>query len=291
MNAAVNTRECCDNKCDDVCFSVSDPIVSDALYAGLVKLSDNSILKELYARNGYAKAVLCKDIEQELTRNVDVLERYINTDICLCPDEINIVVENILKYADMSCCRSAERKDVEIDSSGYNQWVLANPNCDVYEAWETAYLGICTEFKFGNVFVQETPKLMFDLAITPVQNKCDLIMAISVQNEECKNPEIGIKISEIECKLDHDILVKNNNNCELSFDSYVRIIECGVKPDVVSKLVECGFKLEPNIEKKSCDIILDAKTKITLCDYKFSLNNNPIGCELASQIFGVQVCK
>ena len=292
MSAVANSVKCCKG-CKDTCFTVRDKIVKDAAYAGMVKLSDNSILKNAFLKQGYIKGVLCKDTELDLTRNVEILNKYISIQsesMCLCPDEVLQVVDNILRVADINCCNSSERADLIIDESGYNEWVIQNPDCVVYESWEAAYMGICTQFSFGEVFLQEDPKLIYEIAVTPIENKCDLIYAISEQNNNCEI-KADVNISEVEsCKIQYEALVKNIQ-CDLSFDSYVKIIDCGIKPEVVSKLVECGFKLEANIEKKSCDIHIDAKTTITLCDYKFDLNSQNIDCKLASDIFGVNVCR
>lgn len=294
MNAAAKSVKCCKG-CKDTCFTVRDKIVKDALYAGMVKLSDNSILKNAFLKQGYIKGVLCKDTELDLTKNVEILNKNIsnqNDSMCLCPDEILQIVDNILRVADINCCNSSERADLIIDHSKYDEWVIKNPDCVVYEEWEAAYYGICTQFSFGEVFLQEDPKLIFEFAITPIENKCELIYAISEQNkkEDCEI-SADFKITEIEsCKLEYEAIVKETK-CDLTFDAYVKIIECGVKPEVVSKLVECGFKLEPNVEKKSCDIQVDAKTTITLCDYKFDLNSKNIDCSIASDIFKVNVCR
>lgn len=293
MNAAAKSVKCCEG-CKDTCFTVRDKSVKDALYAGIVRLSNNSILKNAFLKQGYIKAVLCKDAELDLTRNVELLNKYISMQeayMCLCPDEILQIVDNILRVADISCCNSSERADLIIDDSLYNEWIIKNPDCVVYESWEAAYYGICTKFSFGEVFVQEDPKLIYEIAVTPIEHKCELVYAISEQNKKECDIKADFKISEVEsCKLNYDLLVKQTQ-CDLNFDTYVKIIECGIKPEVVSKLVECGFKLEPNVEKKSCDIKLDAKTTITMCDYKFDLNSENIDCKIASDIFGVNVCR
>lgn len=296
MNAVavkpVNT--CCDH-CKDICFDVDSKIVGDTIYAAKVKLSDNSLKKDQYLDNGYAKGLLCKDKELDLLRNLNLLEKYKAYSRipvfqkCLCDNDIQKIVDNILGIADISCCSDSNRADVIIDSSGYNDWVLKNPDCIVYESWEAAYLGICTKFSLGSVFLETNPKLLYDISVADISNKCDLIVAVSIQNKQpCElNTDITVDIDD--CKLQYDLMV-DSHNCSLEFDAYVNLIKCGVKAEVVSKLVECGFIIDYNAERKSCDINLGHDSKVTLCDLKFCIDSTNINCEAASEILGVQIC-
>lgn len=296
MNVAavkpVNT--CCD-KCKDICFDISSSIVSDSIYAAKVKLSENSLKKDDFLENGYTKGVLCKDKELELLRNLELLQQYKaygkinNFQKCLCDNEIQKLVDNILGIADIACCSDPKRKDVVIDTSGYDQWVLKNPNCIVYESWEASYLGICTKFSLDSVFLETPPKLLYDISVANISNKCDLVMAISIQNEKPCDVNADINVTLEDCKLQYDLLV-SEHKCDLTFNAYVEMIKCGVKAEVISKIVGCGLNVRFNAEKKSCDIMLEDNISVTLSDAKFCFEEKNINCEAASEILGVQIC-
>lgn len=295
VDAVKSISTCCD-KCKDICFSIDGKIISDSIYAGKVTLSNNSLRKNDFLINGYAKGILCKDKEHELLRNIELLDKYRSlykiSDIqkCLCDNDIQKLVDNILGIADISCCSDEDRADVVIDDSAYNEWVIKNPNCVVYESWEAAFLGVCTEFSIEKIFLQQDPKLLYELNVANIDNKCDLILAINIQNQICSPVLADIKVTKEEtCKLEYEILIKEKN-CNIEFDTYVKLIDCGIKAEVISKLLDCGLNIDYNAEKKSCDVFLDSDIKITLCDYKFNFDINETSCAIASDIFGVQLC-
>ena len=311
MNVGVNRSidTCCD-RCKDHCYNVESQKVLDALYAAKIHLSNNSQKKLAYKKQGYIKNLLCKDIEEELTKNTELLEEYLRDNRvkdfqhCLCVNEIEKIVDSIIGNIDMSCCSSGDRCDLIIDESNYAKWVMEHPDCLVYEEWEAAYLGICTKFKFGDVFKEDEPKLIYELAVKEISNKCDLITAISIQNEcekqqefdfaitkeENCSREIDVKVSfEEACKQEYKFIVEAQN-CGITIDTYVQLRECGVKAEVISKLLECGYNIKANVEKQSCDIQIDTETVITLCDYKFSINSDHEDCKIVSEILGVNMC-
>lgn len=297
MNADVKPINTCCDKCKDICLNIKSQSVKDAIYAGKVLLSDNSLKKNAFVRQGYIKGVLCKDEELSLTKNIELLEKYIaynrieDFQKCICDDGVSQLVDNILGIADVSCCNSSDRSDLIIDSSGYNEWVLQNPNCLVYESWEAAFLGICTKFSFEKVFLQEDPKLIYNISVANIPNKCDLITAISVQNDDAIEFNFDYKVmTEKDCKVEYEILV-SETNCDLKFNAYAELRKCGIKLEAISKLVKCGLKISPNVDKQSCDIHIDANTVLTICDYKFNINSENINCKIASDILGVDLCK
>lgn len=299
MNVDVKPVNTCCDKCEGICLNIDSKFVRDVLYAGKVLLAENSLKKIAFIRHGYVKGILCKDKELSLSRNIELLEKYLfynkikDFQKCLCDNEISQLIDNILGIADISCCNNSDRSDLIIDSSGYNQWVLENPGCMVYESWEAAFFGICTKFHFENIFLQEQPKLIYDLSVSNIKNKCDLIAAISIQNDdktEC-NLDYGIEVVNSEkCELDYKLLV-SENNCNITFDTYIKLRNCGIKAAAISKLVKCDVIIEPNITRNSCDITMESGVKITLCDYKFNINSENINCELASTILGVELCR
>lgn len=288
MNVHVNPVNTCCDKCKGSCFNLEMQVVEDALYAGKYLLSNNSIKKNNYLVNGYAKGVLCKDIELNLLNNLEILEKYLllyktkEIQRCLCDDELSIIIDNILGIADISCCSSSDRSDIIIDDSGYNEWVVRNPYCQVYETWESAYLGLCTKFNIENVFRNEVPKLIYEINIAQVKNKCDLITAISIQNDNASSEE------NCEYEVEYKVI---SQKCDLTFEMYSKIRNCGVKANVISKIVDCGINVSYNSEKNTCDIHLSPTSKIALCDLKFNINSEKINCELASNILGVDLCE
>ena len=292
----INT--CCD-KCKDICLNIESQFVRDALYAGKVLLSDNSLKKNLFVKQGYIKGILCKDKELSLTKNIELLEKYLiynkieDFQKCLCDNDISQLIDNILGIADISCCSSSDREDLIIDESGYEQWAIENPNCLVYDSWEAAFLGICTKFSLEEVFFKEDPKIIYELSATNIPNKCNLIFAISVQNDTKIGCDLNYNVivsEEKDCKLEYDLMV-SQTKCDLSFEVFTEIRKCGVKAEAIIELVKCGLKITPNVEKQSCDIHVDANTKITLCDYKFNIDTNNINCKIISEILGVDLCE
>jgi hypothetical protein len=298
MNVGASINTCCD-KCKGICLNIESQFVKDALYAGKVLLSDNSLKKNAFVKQGYIKGILCKDKELSLTKNIELLEKYLiynkieDFQKCLCDNDISQLIDNILGIADISCCLSSDREDLIIDESGYEQWAIQNPNCLVYDSWEAAFLGICTKFNLEKVFFKEDAKVLYQLSIANIPNKCNLIFAINVQNDTKIGCDLNYNVivsTEQDCKLEYEAMI-SQIKCDLTFKTYVDIRKCGVKAEAITELVKCGLKIEPNVARNSCDIIIDPSTKITLCDYKFNIDSKNINCKIASDILGVELCE
>jgi len=295
MSAVVNKINSCCEKCKNVCFDIDSKFLQDVLYAGNIKLSENASNKVFFEENGYVNEVLCKDEEQKLIKCLQLIDKhlsiikdkdYIN---CICTDDILILIDRILSIADISCCKDNARCDLITEDSGYDEWVLNNPYCQVFESWEASYYRICSKVEFGKVSFIDNSKTIYNISVLPINEKCDILSAVKVQLESCKNIELDYKANLDQCKIDYNIIV-SNHNCNLGFESYVDLIECGIKHETIVKMISCGLKFKANVSKRTCDIETNTGITLQMCDMTSIADVSEEECKIITKVIGINIC-
>ena len=139
-------KECLPNCCKDCpkcpdCYDLNEHRLRDILYALDMRIAE---LTEAYICEqnwGYSKEKNPWEEIDTLNTLRPVVSDYekatrFGLDVCLCPHEINAIIEKILCRVSLSCCNDEHRCDLIIDESNLHNWILSNPTCVAYEKWE-----------------------------------------------------------------------------------------------------------------------------------------------------------
>lgn len=225
----------------------------------LEQLSDNRI-KVLYY--GYSCDKKAEDKIKILDNYIRVMEDenrkiLLGGKACLDCDKLQRLAEKV-RYITTSCDLEA-RRDLVIDKSKLDAWLVKYPFCASYEKWEKFAYRVCgllnlevraeridCEVDFEIFSTEQVCNLVFD--ITREQIPCDIMIAISVYRQAC---DLDFKISrtEKECRLDFKLL-HSEVECDLDFKTYRKLIECNLSYDVIRTVYEngCSFTIGDSVE-------------------------------------------
>lgn len=284
----VNTS--CEKNCDECpnCYNLTEYRLRDILYAINEKIVQHSeyIICTLLWGYGCKKGIKDGDFEKLLNYQSSI-ERYYQSlrtgyELCLCPSEIQEIVEKTLDLVDLSCCTSPKRKDVKFDESGLDLWVLENPGCVAYEAWERHLIRIVPLIGISVKSVNKSCDIL--ATVKEVTDKCKFLYTISVYNVANSCITTKVKVSEKECKLEYKTLIKEHN-CNFSFDVYTKLKECNMTPKVITNLLSCGVTVGYNVEKKCPQLTIGTKS-VAMCDTKINVFSNNVDKKLLSEFSG-----
>lgn len=243
-------EKCC------ICY---DPKLDALIYqskATLEKLS-NEIVKAL--SYGYS-------CDKKAESKMDLLQNYLyvledeNRKIalggkpCLNCYVLQALAEKVRKLT--ASCNMGQRKDLIVDKSGVDLWLIDNPYCVSRKKWERIANIVCEAFNLDIEIKNITDDCDLSLDIMSMETACDLtfeivrnlipcdiMLAISAYNEAC---DLGLEItrSEEECKIDFDLLVEEVE-CDLDLKAYQTLIECNLSFDIIKTVYEngCSFNI------------------------------------------------
>lgn len=256
--------ECCK---DDNCFEIDLNTIDELIYACKFKIADLSSqeMQVLFYAEGCfprEKINLGKKVQCYLT----ILERvwkqvYYSAKLCLCPKEIQSVIEATKGLVDVSCCNRG-REDCLFDESEMAQYVIDNPACQSYANWNKWTKYFCGEIEFKIEIEERACDIMFAIAKDVLP--CNVLFALQVKKQMC---DLGFKVnrSEDECKLDWKILVEETK-CDIDFTTYYRLTCCGFSYDIVKSIIDTGCTIEV-IGDGDCDIeITTIMGNYNVCD-------------------------
>lgn len=283
-------NQSCDKICNSCpnCYNLSEYRLRDILYAineKIVQHSEYLICKLMW---GYGCKQFIEDGDFEKLLNYQSsIERYYQSlrngyEPCLCPDEIESIVERALDLIDIGCCNSPNRKDLVIDESNLDLWVLDNPGCVAYEAWERHLVRIVPKVGISVKSVDMSCDIL--ATVKEVSDKCKFLYTVSVYNVANSCITTKVKVNKKECKLDYNALVKEHK-CNLSFDVYTKLIECNMTPKIIGSLLSCGVSVNYNVEKK-CPQIEIGTQSIAVCDTKVNVFSNNVDKKLLADYSG-----
>jgi hypothetical protein len=230
-----------------------------------------------------------------LKNHLDALQKGYPT--CLCPSELQTILEDVQNIVGLTCCSDPQRRDLVIDRSNYDPWVLDNPGCVVYEDWEKSFKKACPVLgiKVDKVSsLEEITKLVYKLTVstydscavlfnikaytvnvkdncfdvrwtsTPIECNLEVLKSVrAVDLSKCLS--YGLSSEQIaNCKTSYDLLIKETK-CKMTFGTYIDLLSCHLTTEIISSLVKCG--LEVNYDaKKLCPVLKIENTVVHLYD-------------------------
>jgi hypothetical protein len=178
---------------------------------------------------------------------------------CLCPDEIQSIKGKVVALVDMVCCTASDRSDITIDYSAYDQWVISNPDCVVYNEWERVLKCITPEFLIVIEKLEDECKVLFDMLVerdtTASENACKVLAVVEKMNCDI---DFKIEIVPEECAIEYKILVEKFK-CDFTLKAYVELKKCNLSFKVVTELLDCGYKLRYNVKKQCAEMVVNSK--------------------------------
>lgn len=273
------------------CFNLTRGRIRDVLYAIDEKIAQHSKYLICKLRWGYGcKADINEaDYEKLLSYKYSILRFYQSLregyEPCLCPEEIQSIIEKSLDLVDISCCTSPNRKDILIDKSKFDLWVLENPGCVAYDNWERGLINACPKVGITVKSVKKSCDILSTVKL--VDDKCKFLYTVSVYSVADSCIKVKTKVDRKECKLKYDALVKEYN-CSLSFSSYLKLIECNMTAEVIGSFLSCGLGVDYNV-KNGCPEVKVATQTLSLCDTKVNIFSTSVDDALLKEFSGTDV--
>lgn len=163
---------------------------------------------------------------------------------CVCKEDLANLTE--LTRTLVGECTSL-RIDLITDSSGYEEWVLANPDIVARDVWEECLYSKCT--------ITYTLSLARDL--NNKKKDCSIVYSLIKSIHSC-DLKYDLKKSTKNCQIEYDIISKTKD-CKITFDEYVEIIKCGGSIELVKNAINCGIGIEVNHADKCLDLTYNLK--------------------------------
>jgi hypothetical protein len=180
---------------------------------------------------------------------------------CLSEKELQSLKERIIdRVCDVNS--NIKRLDIDIDTSGFNNWALANPNCVPKEKWEIFCHDYICDIGFELVARDLGECLVFD--ITQQDISPNLLFLISFHNEYCTT-NLNPKRENIECELEYNVL-KDGFNCNIDYTTYKKVYECFQSHELIKEFYACGVELGYDNNKQCVDIKVSPKKSYAICD-------------------------
>ena len=223
-------------------------MLKDLLYTVKLKIEEGSIAS-VKNKIGSEGAYIIPFYEPLLEYKVLLEEELYNISKgfkrCLKPEQIECLKNNILSITGR-LCRVTTYRDITVDDSKKNQWLVKHPYCAVYEDWEKWSHYICG--KLNIKFEVERKSCDFVLELVREIIPCDILVYVQAYKKAC---DIGIKLdlNKDRCKSEFKILVEEHK-CDFSFNTYVELKKCNVTFDMIKKVYDCDLKLNINSEFK-----------------------------------------
>lgn len=213
--------------------------------------------------NTYSESLLCKSkwgyskFEynpkefRKLSLYKNTLENYIEylnegVEPCLKDSEVEQLKDNILSIVPL--CK--ESTYCISDRTNFDSWVLQNPYCVAYEAWERCLYTQMPEFTVK--VNKDTCKILFDIFAT--DKKEDIFRIKYLVDAHKIRCDLGFDPSLIDlntCKFEYQALAEKYD-CDLDFDTYFELKKCNLTFGAISTLIRLGISPIPDPRNQTC---------------------------------------
>ena len=284
---------CCKH-CDPCpnCYNINEYYIADLLYAINLKISENYDRYLKLMSYGYG-CVFPDNDNKKLTIFKDSLQKFYTAitngyAVCLCPNEIQLIIEEVLDLINIGCCTSSERCDIEIDDTNREMWILDNPYCVSYDSWEILARKICPKFEISSLYLPDAGKLLYTLkSYELIRERADLSSElISFGNDvryfrslDCWDVTATVD----GCEFDYKVTSKEIEDCILKYNISAATVEkCLTLGIDVRELDTCLFNYNLLVKETKCDISFDTYVKLLSCNFSYDILSTLVKC-------GVQV--
>lgn len=266
-----NAIKCC-KECLECphCYDITQDRIYDVLYAIDTTLSKNSEKELCHGMWGFSKPSMPTEISRKLVANRDVLFRYYytvnkNINTCLCPEEIQSVLEDSLNFVDMGCVFDRNRCDVNVDTSNKSLWELTHKGCVPMEVWEEKVNWVIPEIGFEVSNVTDIYTLFSEISVENVSDMCAILATLSVVTKAIQEDRYDFLIDKVKCDVGYEFVVKDIDACRIEYNTLIKKVGCNtrLKPEV--RKVLCGLEFDTFVKLLECNISVGAITKLMEC--------------------------
>lgn len=139
---------------------------------------------------------------------------------CLPDDRVQAIIEKAIKFAGKTPCPK-NRRDLNIDSSQINSYLLQGPKCVTYDTWNKFSSFLCGKLGFKLKVEKEICDISFDITRNIVS--CNLLYSLLVKKELC---DLGYSINktDLDCKIEYKLILEKYPKCDLEFKTYLSFV-------------------------------------------------------------------
>ncbi len=191
-----------------------------------VTKTSNDILGNLYY--GYGGEInKLQQYLNKLTTLKEVLEYQkkgliVSGKHCSTPELFQMVIEKTIKEVGKEPCYIDKRKDVVVDDSGLDKYMLSKPYCISYDKWDEFARKICGDIGFTVTVEKEICDITFEISRQTIP--CNLLYHFKVQKEMC-DLNMTVNRTVDECKIDYKLLAEKYCNFNLSLKEYIELVK------------------------------------------------------------------
>lgn len=236
-------NKCCE--CPEICSSFDVKKLDELLYGlnlKLAELSDKKLKNLFYGY--YSTFNLDKDINKlSILRKAIIRHKlgfYSSEGSCICNDNLQRIVEKVVKEIGKVTC-PIQRRDVLIDESKLEEYLLSKPACVSYDTWNKFARGLCGDIGFTLTAEKEVCDLTFDISREVIP--CNLLYTLSIYKEMC-DLDYKVNRTDDECKIDFDILAERYCNLNLTFKDYHTLVkDCNMSLNTIDQCYKANLEL------------------------------------------------
>ena len=295
---------CCKEcpKCPD-CYDLDEHRLRDILYAidtKICELSESYICLTMW---GYSKESQPLEKIEVLNTLKPVIQKYelasrFGLDTCLCPHEINAIIEKVLCLIDLTCCNSEKRCDIIIDESGLDSYISSNPHCVAYDDWERCLYRVMpqceTQVVYGGLTKDPYEVEVSVNRLTPAE-----FLFSASRDEIVVEPELAYlltaeRISPTNFSLDVDLKeTKDDVSAEisaimelssLSEEVSAKMVDFGITSTAILKLQENNISVGFDAAAQSPTLTFENNASILLSDFQSTIIGEDANNKIESSI-------
>lgn len=248
----------CANTCNDtICLNVSVETLRSSLLKARGFIADYGVGVSQENSFGYTTMKICpKKVSKAIRLSQIIHKKYVsllhNEVVCFCDNVVNSAIQRLNEILPSSCERFSSESYINKDTSLLEEWIKYNPNCVSFEKWERALHNFKYEFTFD--IQQVDCSIAYHFLVSNIN--CDLIADLNIVKDKSCELSTKFDITKQEncdykfdaefiksCKYEYDI-VKEKTNCDLTIDTYIDLIACGIDKQVIANLVSCNLDFE-----------------------------------------------
>jgi hypothetical protein len=209
---------------------------------------------------------------------VDMKNQILYNGKCICLEYFSRLRENIVKLIGKQDAVSKQ----EVDRSKQDQWLLKNPGCIAYETWEKALYQVCNKIEvYIDSIKRDECKFIYEIAMKP-ETECMVVYEVVQDIAECF-VEYSVKANIKECKYQYEIVKLDKKCTPISFEIYVKLVECGLSYDIIKKSLSCGITFGLDKKNQNCILCIYQKKQLPLtnnCKELYSIMKSVNSCYL-----------
>lgn len=261
------------------CFNITFDRISDLIYAIEHTLSVQSEAYLCDKAWGFSRPSLPNKSKKVLTLYRDTLLRYKkslinNFGVCLCDDEAQSVIEEILNLVDLSCTQDRNRCDLITDDSNLDTWLINHPGCVAFEDWEERFYWVIPKLGIEVKEVSDAYKLLYALNVSEIEDTYKVLYNLTViskaVNEGCY--DVNVDVTKVNCGLDYSLYIKDFEKCKIEFNALIKELECNINLSPEVKKVVCGIDFSTYAKLLECNISTEIIASFLNCGIGVSYN-------------------